>query len=42
MEKAGESVMDVAADDDQDAIIDEGVGGHDSTIPSAAGKGPAS
>ncbi|MCJ1262113.1 hypothetical protein MMC22_001983 [Lobaria immixta] len=42
LEKAGESVMDVAADDDQDEIVDEGVGGHDSAIPSTAGKGPAS
>lgn len=34
--------MDVAADDEQDEIVDEGVGGHDSTIPSTAERGPAS
>lgn len=32
--------MDVAADDDQDEIVDEGVPGHDSNRQSTAETGP--
>ncbi|MCJ1424491.1 hypothetical protein MMC29_002379 [Sticta canariensis] len=41
LEKAGESVMDVAADDDQDEIVDQGVRGHDFNRQSTAETGPA-
>lgn len=42
LEKAGDSVMDVAADDDHDEIVDEGMRGPDSTSPSTAKTEPAS